>query len=229
MSTEWFLCGGHWAVLFSPLSLDITTIPISSWEKWGLPQIQELTDKGDGSCWKATSPRHHEFILSSTTPFPGCLRQLGDKESACQCRDTGDVGSIPGSEDSPGGENGNPLQYSCPDNPIDRGIWRATRLQGCKSQTQLNTAHRQVTTTDWWYSGCSILTCRWFPETCDPVPGEHEHQNPRYWTIVSSRGPLISIPSWPTGPRIWTWSAESPLFQVFVSHQEILGRDMCQE
>jgi len=39
---------------------------------------------------------------------------------------TGDVGSIPGSERSPGGGNGNSLQYSCLENPIDRGAWRAT-------------------------------------------------------------------------------------------------------
>ena len=39
---------------------------------------------------------------------------------------TGDVGSIPGSEGSPGGGNGNSLQYSCLENPIDRGAWRAT-------------------------------------------------------------------------------------------------------
>ena len=40
--------------------------------------------------------------------------------------DTGDVGSIPGSGRSPGGGNGNPLQYSCLENPIDRGALRAT-------------------------------------------------------------------------------------------------------
>ena len=34
----------------------------------------------------------------------------------------GDVGSIPGSRRSPGGGNGNPLQYSCLDNPMDRGV-----------------------------------------------------------------------------------------------------------
>ena len=39
---------------------------------------------------------------------------------------TGDVGSIPGSGRSPGRGNGNPLQYSCPQNPLDRGAWRAT-------------------------------------------------------------------------------------------------------
>ena len=37
-----------------------------------------------------------------------------------------DVGSIPGSGRSPGGGHGNPLQYSCLENPMDRGAWRAT-------------------------------------------------------------------------------------------------------
>ena len=39
--------------------------------------------------------------------------------------DAVDVGSIPGSGRSPGEENGNPLQYSCLENPMDRGAWRA--------------------------------------------------------------------------------------------------------
>ena len=38
----------------------------------------------------------------------------------------GDVGLIPGSGKSSGGGNDNPLQYSCLENPIDRGAWRAT-------------------------------------------------------------------------------------------------------
>ena len=37
----------------------------------------------------------------------------------------GDVGSVPGSGRSPGEENGNPLQYSCLGNPMDRGAWEA--------------------------------------------------------------------------------------------------------
>jgi len=36
------------------------------------------------------------------------------------------VGSIPGSGISPGGENGNPLQYSCLEKPVGRGVWQAT-------------------------------------------------------------------------------------------------------
>ena len=39
--------------------------------------------------------------------------------------DAGDTGSIPGSRRSPGGGNGKPLQYSCLENPMDRGAWRA--------------------------------------------------------------------------------------------------------
>ena len=38
----------------------------------------------------------------------------------------GDVGLIPGSGRSPGGEHGNPLQYACLENPMDRGAWWAT-------------------------------------------------------------------------------------------------------
>ena len=40
--------------------------------------------------------------------------------------DIRDMGSIPGLGRSPGGEYGNPLQYSCLENPVDRGAWWAT-------------------------------------------------------------------------------------------------------
>ena len=46
-----------------------------------------------------------------------------DKASACNA---GDLGSIPGWVRSLGEENGNPVQYSCLENPIDRGAWHAT-------------------------------------------------------------------------------------------------------
>ena len=51
---------------------------------------------------------------------------LSGKESACSTGATGDVGSIPGSGRSPGGGHGNPLQYFCLENPMDRIAWRAT-------------------------------------------------------------------------------------------------------
>ena len=50
--------------------------------------------------------------------FPGGSE---GKESACNM---GDLGSIPGLERSPGGGHGNPLQYSCLKNPVNRGAWR---------------------------------------------------------------------------------------------------------
>ena len=50
----------------------------------------------------------------------------------------GDLGSIPGLGRSPGEVNANPLQYSCLENPMDRGAWRATVLGITKSQTQLS-------------------------------------------------------------------------------------------
>ena len=53
----------------------------------------------------------------------GLPRQLSGKESTCQA---GDSGLIPGSGRSPGAGNGNPLQYSCLGNPMDRGAWRPT-------------------------------------------------------------------------------------------------------
>ena len=48
---------------------------------------------------------------------------------------TGDPGSIPGSERSSGEENGNPLQYSCLENPMDGGAWWATVHRVAKSRT----------------------------------------------------------------------------------------------
>ena len=48
-----------------------------------------------------------------------------------------DVGSIPWSGRSPGGGHGNPLQYSCPENPMDRRAWQATVHWVAKNRTQL--------------------------------------------------------------------------------------------
>ena len=52
--------------------------------------------------------------------------------------DTRDAGSIPGSGRSPGVGNGNPLQYSCLENSVDRGDWWTTVYVVTKSQTQLS-------------------------------------------------------------------------------------------
>ena len=54
------------------------------------------------------------------------------KETTCNA---GDSGSISGCERSPGEGNGNPLKYSCLENPMDRGAWQATVHGVSKSQT----------------------------------------------------------------------------------------------
>ena len=51
--------------------------------------------------------------------------QVSHKESICNAGDTGDRGSIPGSERSLRGGNGNPLQYPYLEDSTDRGVWRA--------------------------------------------------------------------------------------------------------
>ena len=58
---------------------------------------------------------------------------LDSKESACSA---GNLGLIPGPGKSPGGQHGNPLQYSCLENPMDRGgAWQATVHEAAKSHT----------------------------------------------------------------------------------------------
>ena len=71
------------------------------------------------------------FLSSSmrVTGFPG---SSAGKESACNA---GDLGSIPGLGRSPGEGHGNPLQYSCLENPMDRGARWATVHGVTKNQT----------------------------------------------------------------------------------------------
>ena len=91
---------------------------------------------------KAEGPQ--EVIWSS--PWPKSLGRCGGsfpggsvvKNLPANAGATGDAGSIPGWGRSPGGGNGNPLQYSCLENPRDRGAWCATVHGVAKSQTWLN-------------------------------------------------------------------------------------------
>ena len=79
-------------------------------------------------------PRLWGFILPCMTQ-QGLLRWFSSKESACNAGVAGDTGSIPGLGRSPGEGQGNPLQYSCLDNPMDRGPWWATVYKVVKSWT----------------------------------------------------------------------------------------------
>ena len=78
------------------------------------------------------SPLWSVLYLSSTP-------QVAQWERTClpSVEAAGDVGSIPGSGRFPGGGHGNPLQYSCLENPRDRGDWCATVHGMRKSWTEL--------------------------------------------------------------------------------------------
>ena len=72
------------------------------------------------------------FTLIFLLGFPG-----GSEVKASACI-AGDLGSIPGLGRSPGEGNGNPLQYSCLENPMDGGAWWATVHRVAKSWTRLS-------------------------------------------------------------------------------------------
>ena len=63
------------------------------------------------------------------------LHDYGGSDGKASACDTEDPGSIPGLGRSPGKGNGNPLQYSCLENPMDRGAWRPTVQGVAKSRT----------------------------------------------------------------------------------------------
>ena len=66
--------------------------------------------------------------------FPG---GASGKTLPANTEDVRDLGSVPGSGRSPGGGHGNPLQYSCLENPMDRGAWRAVVRGVAKSRSRL--------------------------------------------------------------------------------------------
>ena len=81
------------------------------------------------------------MITQHTSQFKLCTKDYRDfpggsdgKASACN---VGDLDSIPGLGRSPGAGNGNPRQYSCLGNPMDRGAWWATAYRVANSWTQL--------------------------------------------------------------------------------------------
>ena len=62
-------------------------------------------------------------------------------EVKASAHDAGEPGSIPGQGRSPGEGNGNPLQYSCLENPMDGGAWQATVHGGCKESDTTEQLH----------------------------------------------------------------------------------------
>ena len=85
-----------------------------------------MTERGECSVGLKTNPYNSNVVK---------FNDSDGKESACNARD---LGSIPGSGRSPGRGHGNPLQYSCLENPMDTGAWWATVHGVAKNQIQLS-------------------------------------------------------------------------------------------
>ena len=79
-------------------------------------------------------------------PPPAFMGFPGGSDGKESTSNSGELGLIPGLGRSPGEGHGSPLQYSCLENPMDRGAWRATVHRVAKSQTQLCYFHLYTTT-----------------------------------------------------------------------------------
>ena len=97
----------------------------------------------DGGTWQATvhgvtksRTQPSDFTTITTTTIYNQLTFLGGSEVKASAWNVGDPGSILGLGRSPGEGNGNPLQYFCLENPMDRGAWQATVHTVAKNQTQ---------------------------------------------------------------------------------------------
>ena len=87
--------------------------------------------------------------ISKREKFKPAPRHTHTQISACNA---GNLGSIPGSGRSLGEKNGNPLQYSCLENPMDRGAWWATVHWGCKESDMTELQSIGVAKSQTWLS-----------------------------------------------------------------------------
>ena len=90
------------------------------------------------------------FFFVSTVQPVGFQAALVVKNPAANAGDVRDAGSIPGLRRSLGGGHGHPLQYSCLENPMDRGAWRATVHGVTRSQTWLKWLSRHACMLSVW-------------------------------------------------------------------------------
>ena len=95
-------------------------LPSPSLTKWSFCQTSLSVVQGMAGAGRSILEKFHH--KSHDVLIYGLSWWLSSKESSCNA---GDVGSIPGAGRSPGGGNGNPLQHSCLENPMDIGAWQA--------------------------------------------------------------------------------------------------------
>ena len=91
------------------------------------------------------------------------------KEYTWNAGDTENMGSVSGSGRSAGGGHGNPVQYSCLKNPMDRGAWRATFHTVTKSWTQVK--QLSMHTGESYAAAAAARSLQSCPTLCDPIDG----------------------------------------------------------
>ena len=101
-----------------------------------LGQVEQVNQRTQGlrDCGKSW---RNKIILCLVETILGFQVVLVVKNPPAEARDIRHAGRIPGSGRSPRGGHGNPLQYSCLGNPMDRGAWRDSVHRVTKSATQL--------------------------------------------------------------------------------------------
>ena len=119
--------------------------------------------------------------------FPG---SSSGKESQAKAGDVTDMDSIPGLGSSPGGRHGDPLHYSCLENPMDRGAWRPTAHSVTKSPTDWrNLARTQAGAYLTMFMQCKLLSLRiqkviWSLSSFCKAPGGTRGSLPAgYWGV----------------------------------------------
>ena len=110
-----------------------STRKAAQWPEVFLSVVSLPARPGPGLC----SLVEHSYFGSQGLCFLMSLGFPGGSEAKAFAHNTEDLGSIPGSGRSPGEGNGNPLQYSCLENPMGRGAWWATAHRVTKSRTRL--------------------------------------------------------------------------------------------
>ena len=105
-------------------------------------------------CYKSTVLRFLEIDVKHKFLEIGGDYTFLCKDSTCSAGYTGDPGSVLESGRSPGEANGNPLQYSCLENPMDRGAWQGYSPRGCK---ELDTAEHALRTENSCLYACKFV------------------------------------------------------------------------
>ena len=130
---------------------------------------------------------------------------LSGEESTCSAEVAGDLGLIPGLGRSPGGGNGSPPQYSCLENPMDGGAWRAVVHGVTESDTTVTTAPTQGRSTPF---GCIPAASTWFqkwtvsqasvrqPESFLQAAGSVAFSHPRTRCKWRTVNPSITLCCW---------------------------------